>query len=51
MATFARQKAGLDTAQKMLNHTSARQTERYARLDADHSVTSVVNMAEKLLKP
>lgn len=51
MATFARQKAGLDTAQKMLNHTSARQTERYARLDADQSVTSVVNMAEKLLKP
>lgn len=49
MGTFARKEAGLDTAQKMLNHQSARQTETYAKLDADESVAEVILTAEKLL--
>lgn len=50
MATFTRKEASLDTAQKMLSHQSSRQTEAYAKLDADKEVSEVVLMAEKALE-
>ena len=41
---------GLDTAQAMLSHSSARQTEGHARLDVNELVTGVILRAEKLFE-
>lgn len=51
MATFTRKESGLDIAQAMLGHTSARQTEGYAKLDVNEGVTSTVIRAEKRFFP
>jgi integrase len=48
MGSYSRKEAGLDTAQAMLSHSSARQTEGYARLDVNEKVTGVILRAEKL---
>lgn len=50
LATHVRNEAGLDVAQAALGHTTARQTERYARLDANKKVTAEVIKIEKYLK-
>lgn len=49
MGSYSRKVGGLDTAQAMLAHSSARQTECYARLDVNEKVTDVILKAEKLL--
>jgi integrase len=49
-ATFTRKEGGLDVAQAQLNHSSARQTEVYARLDVNKKVTGVVLRMEKLFE-
>lgn len=49
-ATHARKEGGLDVAQAGLGHTTARQTEKYARLDANEKVTGVVLEMEKFLQ-
>jgi integrase len=41
MGSFSRKEEGLDTAQAMLSHFSARQTEGYAKLDVNEKVTGV----------
>ena len=46
--TFARKEGGLDVAQAQLTHSSARQTEGYAKLDVNKKVTGVVLKMEKL---
>ena len=48
MGSYSRKEGGLDTAQAMLSHSSARQTEGYARLDVNEKVTGVILRAEKL---
>jgi integrase len=48
--TFTRREAGLDVAQSQLSHSSARQTEVYARLDVNEKVTGVVLKMEKLFE-
>ena len=50
MGSYSRKEAGLDTAQAMLSHTSARQTEGYARLDVNEKVTGVILHAEKIFE-
>lgn len=50
MGSYSRKEAGLDTAQAMLSHSSARQTEGYARLDVNEKVTGVILRAEKLFE-
>lgn len=50
MGTYSRKETGLDTAQAMLSHSSARQTEGYARLDVNEKVTGVILRAEKLFE-
>lgn len=50
MATIARKNMGLDAAQAILRHTSARMSEEYARLDVDERVSSVVIEASNLFK-
>lgn len=49
MGSYSRKEGGLDTAQAMLAHSSARQTEGYARLDVNEKVTGVILKAEKIL--
>ena len=48
MGSFSRKEAGLDTAQAMLSHSSARQTEGYARLDVNEKVPGFILRAKKL---
>lgn len=50
MGSYSRKEAGLDTAQAMLSHSSARQTEGYAKLDVNEKVTGVILRAEKLFE-
>ena len=50
MATIARKNMGLDAAQAILRHTSARMSEEYARLDVNEKVSSVVIEASSLFK-
>ena len=50
MGSYSRKEAGLDTAQAKLSHSSARQTECYARLDVNEKVTGVILRAEKLFE-
>lgn len=50
MSSYSRKEAGLDTAQAMLSHSSARQTEGYAKLDVNEKVTGVILQAEKLFE-
>jgi hypothetical protein len=48
--SYSRKETGLDTAQAMLSHSLARQTEGYVRLDANEKVTGVILRAEKLFE-
>ena len=50
MATITRKNLGLDAAQAILRHTTARMTEDYARLDVSERVSSVVIEASNLFK-
>jgi integrase len=50
MATITRKNHGLDAAQAILRHTTARMSEEYARLDVDERVSSVVIQASDLFK-
>lgn len=50
LATHVRNEAGLDVAQAALGHTTARQTELYARLDANKKVTAEVIKIENYLR-
>lgn len=50
MGAFSRKEGSLDIAQAMLSHSSARQTEGYARLDVNDNVTGIVIRAEKLFQ-
>lgn len=50
MGTFSRKEGGLDIAQSMLSHSSAKQTEGYARLDVNEKVTGIIIRAEKLFE-
>lgn len=50
LATHVRNEAGLDVAQAALGHTTSRQTERYARLDANKKVTAEVIKIENYLR-
>ena len=50
MGSYSRKEAELDTAQAMLSHSLARQTEDYARLDVNEKVTGVILRAEKFFE-
>jgi integrase len=50
MATITRKNHGLDAAQAILRHTTARMSEEYARLDVNEKVSNVVIKAEELFK-
>lgn len=50
MATITRKNLGLDAAQAILRHTSARMSEEYAKLDVDERVSNVVIQASDLFK-
>lgn len=50
MATITRKNMGLDAAQAILRHTTARMSEEYARLDVDEKVSNVVIQASDLFK-
>jgi integrase len=50
MATITRKTMGLDAAQAILRHTTARMSEEYAKLDVDERVSSVVIHVGDLFK-
>lgn len=50
MATITRKNLGLDAAQAILRHTTARMSEEYAKLDVDERVSNVVIQASDLFK-
>lgn len=50
MATLSREIGGLDASQALLRHSSARMTERYAKLAVNEKVSQVVNEAQELFK-
>lgn len=50
MATITRKNLGLDAAQAILRHTTARMSEEYAKLDVDERVSNVVIQASELFK-
>lgn len=50
MATITRKNLGLDAAQAILRHTTARMSEEYAKLDVDEKVSNVVIQASNLFK-
>jgi integrase len=50
MATITRKNLGLDAAQAILRHTTARMSEEYARLDVNEKVSKVVIQAEELFR-
>jgi integrase len=50
MATITRKNLGLDAAQAILRHTTARMSEEYAKLDVSERVSSVVIEASNLFK-
>jgi integrase len=50
MATIARKDLGLDAAQAILRHTSARMSEEYAKLDVNERASEVVIEASNLFR-
>lgn len=50
MATITRKNLGLDAAQAILRHTTARMSEEYARLDINDKVSAVVIEASNLFR-
>lgn len=50
MATITRKNLGLDAAQAILRHTTARMSEEYARLDVSDKVSNVVIEASNLFR-
>jgi integrase len=50
IATIARKEMGLNAAQAILRHTSARMSEEYARLDVNENVSKVVIEASNLFR-
>ncbi len=49
MGSFSKKEAGLDTAQAMLSHSSARQIEGYALLEVNEKMTGVILKVKKNL--